>query len=273
MKDYYEILGINRDADETAIKAAYKKLAMQYHPDRPTGNLAKFQEIQEAYETLIDKDKKFIYDNPQHTHRHPGGFDFQFSSGFPTGFEDVLFNSVFGRSRKKYTNPTIQLSAGISLEDAFTGKEILASITLPSGREQTINVNIPKGIHDGTTLKLSGIGDDSVAGLPRGDILLTIFIHQHSEFSRSGDDLIKEMEISCIDAMLGKTITVSTIDGRQLQTEIPAGIQHDSMISLNEFGMPNFHVPEKRGRLLIKVKIKIPTITDQQREILQKLDI
>ena len=274
MTDYYQILGVDRTASEQEIKSAYRKLAMQHHPDRG-GDVNKFQEISTAYETLSDANKRAAYDNPAAQYsQQPGGFDFGFEG---RGFESIFghgspFGEIFGFRQRQPVNQTLRLSTSITLEDAFYGKELLAEVSLPSGRNQTVNIKIPKGIHDGTTLKLSGMGDDSIQGLPRGDILLNVHVQDHPKFMRVGDDLVQTLEISCIDAMLGTNVTVTDLDNIQLDTAIPAGIQHDSMLGLADRGMPNFHTGNK-GRLLLKIKIKIPTLSDTQKEDLRKLNI
>lgn len=268
--DHYQTLGVNRNATPEEIKKAYRSLAMKHHPDRG-GDVNKFKEIQTAYDTLSDDQKRAQYDNPQpqfdpnaggfQFHFGPGGFDF--GPGSPFG---DLFG--FGRPRQPI-NRSLQLQTTISLEEAFYGKEVIATIKLPSGRDQTVNIKIPQGIHEGTTLRLSGMGDDSAPNLPRGDLLLTVHIQDHARFVRQGDDLVQEFHIDCIDAMLGKTISVTTIDNRRLETFIPDGTQHDSVLSLNGFGMPNFNDPSRRGRLLIRVKVTVPKLTDQQKEKLK----
>lgn len=274
--DYYQILGVNRDSSEQEIKAAYRKLAMQHHPDKG-GDATKFHEINEAYDTLSNPQKRAAYDSPS-PQFDGNNFHFDFGDMFPPGFEHMFrqggpFDGMFSFQRRAPTNQNIQLSTSISLEDAFHGKEIIANVTLPSGREQTINIKIPKGIHEGATLRLAGMGDDSLPNAPRGDIMLTIHVNAHPTFHRQGDDLIREFEINCIDAILGKTITVETLDGRTLQTEIPAGIQSDSIISLPGQGMPNFNMPDRRGRLLLKLKVKIPQLSEDQKNILRSLNI
>lgn len=270
MTDYYQILGVERTATEQEIKSAYRKLAMQHHPDRG-GDSEQFQKISEAYATLIDPQKKSAYDNPQPQFQHNFG-------GVPPGFEEIFgqgspFGDVFGFRRRSPTNHSLQLSASITLEEAFHGKEVYATINLPSGREQTVNIKIPPGVHEGTTLRLSGMGDDSIPNIPRGDILLTIHIHNHPVFQRSGDDLIQEVEVTCFDAILGKSIIVNSIDGRQLQAEIPEGTQHGTVLNIAGYGMPNFNVPTRRGRMLLKIKIKIPILNDEQKNQLRNIEI
>jgi len=277
MKDYYQVLGVDKSANDQDIKSAFRKLAMNHHPDRG-GDIAKFQEIQEAYQVLSDPQKRAEYDNPQPQFYHQnagGGTTFDFGG---TPFEEIFgqghpFGDFFGFRRRSPINQNIQLQTSITLEDAFNGKEVLASLTLPSGREQTINIKIPAGIHNGTTLKLSGMGDDSLPGIPRGDILLTIQVQDHHKFKRQGDDLICDVEVTTIAAMLGTEVIVETIDQRQLQTEIPSGIQHDSLLSLVGQGMPNFNDPSRRGRLLIRIKLTVPELSEIQKDALRKLNI
>ena len=266
--DYYQTLGVDRNASQDEIKKAYRSLAMKHHPDRG-GDQAKFKEIEEAYRTLSDEQARAEYDNPQPQGFNfgGGGFEHFFGQGHP-------FGDIFGFSQRRAPmNRNIQLQTAISLEEAFYGKDLLANITLPSGREQTINIKIPAGIHEGTTLRLSGMGDDQITGLPRGDILLSVHIQEHPTFKRQGDDLLVEQEITAIDAMTGGNIVVVGIDGKRLETTIPAGVQYDSILSLAGHGMPNFHDAGRRGRLLIKIKIRIPQITEDQKIELRKLNI
>lgn len=276
MSDYYQILGVSKDASPDEIKKAYRGLASKHHPDKG-GDTAKFQEIQTAYATLSDAEKRHQYDNPR-----PDGF--QQYGGFPPGFEDIFshfagggnpFGDIFGRQQRTQQpqrNRTLNMQTSITLEEAFLGKELLATITLPSGKDQTIEVKIPAGIHDGTTLRLSGMGDNSVANLPRGDIHLTVRIEEHSRFVRNGDDLLTTLKVSAIDAILGKTEQVTTIDGKVLEVKITPGTQHGQMLGATGYGMPKMHDNRFKGRLLMQVNIVVPTnLTQTQLEKLKNL--
>lgn len=271
MADYYKILGVERNATQDDIKKAYRKLAAKHHPDRG-GDTATFQEIAAAYDTLSNPEKREQYDNP----RPQFGDGFQQHGGMPEGFEDLFrnfgFGDIFGRRPQAVRNRTLNLQTSITLEDAFNGKTLTSTLRLPSGRDQTIEIKIPAGIRDGTTLRLAGVGDDSISSVPRGDIHLTVHILPHSVFKRDNDDLIFDVDINCFEAILGKTIQFDTIDGRTLETNVPSGIQPGQQLNIHGHGMPNINTPVMRGRLLININITIPTtLTDSQKTELKKI--
>ena len=273
MTDYYQILGVDRNASQDAIKKAYRSLASKHHPDKG-GDTVKFQEIQAAYATLSDPQKKEQYDNPQ-----PQGMHFT-HGGVPPGFEDMFAqmfggggNPFFGGGRQPppQRNRTLNLQTQISLEDAFHGKELIANIQLPSGKNQTLEVKIPAGINDGMTLRLAGMGDDSIGNVPRGDIHLTVSILPHPVYQRQNDDLIRTLSVNCLDAIIGKTMTFDTLDNRTLEIAISAGTQPGQILSVNGYGMPNINNNGMKGRLLIQVEITIPTLTESQKDLIRQI--
>jgi DnaJ-class molecular chaperone len=265
MTNYYEILGVSKSATLDEIKKAYRKKASVWHPDKG-GDTGKFQEIQEAYEVLSNPSKRQAYDNPQP--------QFQQFGGVPPGFEDFFsqafgmnnpFGDIFGRSQRQQKNRNLSLQIQISLEDAFNGKDLTFSVTLPRGKEQVCEVKIPKGIQDGTTLRLSRMGDDSIPDLPRGDIHLTISIMPHNKFQRQGDDLIYKLEVDAIDAILGKSFNIETLDKKNLEIKVRSGTQHNTLLAAHGYGMPNMQDNRFVGRLLVQIDIKIPTnLTEEQ---------
>jgi DnaJ-class molecular chaperone len=275
--DHYSTLGVDRNASPEDIKRAYRKLASQHHPDKG-GDKAKFQDIQAAYDTLSNPDKKSQYDNPM-----PQGFHHQ--GNMPHGFEDVFahmfgngnpFGDVFGRrpQPQPVRNRTLNLQTQISLEDAFHGKDMIATIQLPSGRDQILEIKIPAGVADGTTLRLAGMGDDSIGNMPRGDIHLSVHVMPHHEYQRQGDDLVKSLKINCIDAMLGKTVQFTTIDNRTLEINIVPGTQHGQTLAVQGYGMPNMSNSYMKGRLLLNINITIPTsISEDQKHLLRQINL
>ena len=276
MADYYQILGVAKSATQDEIKKAYRKLASQHHPDKG-GDTKKFQEVEEAYRTLGDPEKRSQYDNP----KPQFGEGYQQYGGMPPGFEDIMsqmfggqngFGDLFGRRPQAARNRTLNLQTLITLEDAFTGKDLVANVRLPSGRDQTLEVKIPAGIRSGVTLRLAGMGDDSISNVPRGDIHLTVDVSPHKTFKREEDDLIISFDINCFDAILGKKIEFNTIDGKTLETNIPPGIQPGQTLNVQGHGMPSMTNPLMRGRLLININITIPTtLTSDQKESLRKI--
>ena len=275
MADYYNVLGISKGASPDEIKRAYRRLASQHHPDKG-GDTKKFQEIEEAYRTLSDPEKRSQYDNPQP--QYHGGFG---GGGMPPGFEDI-FSQMFGSGggnpffgqgfrQQPQRNRVLNIQTTITLEEAFHGKDLMATLGLPSGKEQVVEIKIPAGVQDGSVLRLAGMGDDTFANAPRGDIHLTINVSQHHRFQRQGDDLICDIEITCIDAMLGKTFYVDTIDGKTLEIGIRPGTQHGQMLAAHGYGMPKLGDNRFKGRMLVNVNVIIPNnLTDVQKQMLEQ---
>ncbi len=272
MSDYYTTLGLSKNASQDEIKKAFRRLASQHHPDKG-GDTKKFQEIQAAYETLSDPNKRAAYDNPAP--------QFQGFNGMPPGFEDFFnafggnnpFGDLFGRrAQRPQKNRNLSFQTQITLEDAYTGRELTMSINLPSGREQVCEIKIPRGIQDGVTLRLANMGDDSIASLPRGDIHLTVQIVPHGVFQRQNDDLIRILNVDAIDAILGKNYMIETIDKKVLEVKINSGTQHGTILAAAGYGMPNINDPRFVGRMLIQVNIQIPnSLSEQQLNKLREI--
>jgi len=266
--DYYETLGVPKGASEEEIKKAYRKLAMKHHPDRG-GDASKFKEIEEAYRILGDPNARAEYDQPKQYSSRADGF------GVPPGFEGFFhhfggnFSDLFRPQRPR--NRDLNFHTRITLEDAFYGKELVVNFFKANGQEKILNVKIPQGIQNGMTLRLQGVGDDSLPQAQVGDVLITVEVVQNREFKRQGDDLIKEVEINCIDAMLGKEILITTIDGKTLTGRVPPGSQPDSILNIPGQGMPNMNNPNSRGRLLLHIRMTVPQLTEDQKEQLKKI--
>ena len=274
MDDHYQTLGVSKTATQEEIKLAYRKLASKNHPDRG-GDTAAFQKIQAAYDNVGDPEKRAAYDNPSPQGFHQHG-------GMPQGFEDILrhfggfgggFSDIFGQShhRQQQRNRTLNLQTSITLEEAYTGRDLVATIILPSGREQVVNVKIPAGVNDGTILRLQALGDDTYPNLPRGDVHLSVTVMPDQYFERQGDDLVRELEVNALDAILGTELNIETIDHKTLSISIKPGTQPGTIMGATGYGMPNMHDSRFKGRLLLKVKIIIPTLlTDEQKELIRQ---
>ncbi len=355
-RDYYEVLGVGKSADEKELKKAYRKKAMEFHPDRNPGNKEaeeKFKEVNEAYEILSDPEKRSAYDNYGHAAFEQGGMGSGFGgfqggfSGFG-GFEDIfgdLFGSAFGgsSSRQRRNAPTkgsdIRYRINISFEEAAFGVEKEIAITREDecsvchgsgakpgthahtcptcngagqvnrqvktpfgammstsvcptcgGSGETIDekcpkchgskvekvkvqkkVRIPAGIDDGSTIRMSGEGNQGLRGGPKGDVYLTVTISPHKYFKREGYNVWLEIPISFVDAALGAQIKVPTLDG-DVKYMIPEGTQTGTVFRLKEKGIPYLN-SNRRGDQLIKVTIETPKkMNAKQKEALKAFD-
>ena len=274
MTDYYQTLGVHKDATPDEIKYAFRKMAAQHHPDRG-GNTSVFQEVQAAYATLSDPEKKVQYDNPQPQGFHfngagPAGMEEFFAQAFGNGHNNP-FGNMFGQ-RQPQRNRTLNLQTIITLEEAYLGKNVVANVRLPSGLEQVLEVKIPPGVRDNTVLRLAGMGDDTFSNIPRGDIHLTVSIQPHQIYQRQGDDLIRKLSISCFDAILGKTTKFNTIDEKVLEINIAPGTQHGQTLAVQGYGMPYMTDQRMKGRLLLEINIFVPTdLNQQQKELVKQI--
>lgn len=264
--DYYSILGVNRGATPEEIKKAYRGMAMKHHPDRG-GDEKKFKEISIAYEILSNPEKRQMFDagmdpnNPHHGNFHHAHspFGFQFNRG--TGFDDLFGHFGFRPQRK---NKSVNINIEITLEEVLNGKDIDAEITLPSGQKKIINISIPPGVDSGQQIRYTGMGDNSIQGIPPGDLIVSIFVIPHPVYKREGDSIIYEETISVWDALLGTKLGISTLSGKVLEIKIPPGTQPETIFSCRGEGIPNTRT-KQRGNLMVRIKVLIPKIVDNEK--------
>ena len=285
--DYYELLGVPRDADQDAIRRAYRKLARKYHPDVNSDPDAedRFKEIGEAYEVLSDPDKRQRYDRlgaswrQQEQQAPDANFeDFFTGQGFGTRdtrfeFSDDLFERLFGAFGGGPGRPSAGPVRGadrealleLSLEDALEGGR--RKLTLD---HREIDVNFPAGVRDGQLIRLAGQGGPGRDGAPPGDLYLRIALKPHPHFRRRGaDDLDVDLPVTPWQAALGATVPVQTPTG-SAQVRVPAGSSSGRRLRLRGRGLPKSG--GGRGDLHAIVKITVPKeLSDRERELYEQL--
>ena len=252
--DYYSILGVNKQATPEEIKKAYRKLASQHHPDKG-GDTAKFQEIQTAYDTLSDPQKRQEYDNPhvnQNIH-----FDFGNSP-----FADIFAQFGFGprgqfHQQQPRRNKDLRVEVPVGLAETLQDQEKLISVQMTNGERKTVNITIPRGIASGTTMKYPGLGDHMFNNLPQGDLLVTIQVLPHPTYIPNGLDLLTDLNINCFDAITGCQKNVVGLDGRVFLVSVPAGTQPNTKLKLTGEGLWAFR-QDVKGSLYVNVNISIP---------------
>ena len=257
--DHYQTLGVSRDADASEIKKAYRKLAGKHHPDKG-GDENKFKEIQQAYETLSDPEKRAEYDNPN-PFRNIGGDPF---AGRGNPFADI-FGDIFGQQRRPQ-NFNAETSIGISLEDVYFGST--KRVDVGTG---AIDIEIPKGIKDGTIFNVPGKAPQQDPNYPPGDLRIRVIIERHHSFGRDGRDLIGAIEVDYLSAILGTKVTIKHISGKQLQVTVPANTSPDSRLKLRGEGFIQPHNGVV-GDFLILVKVGPPEdLSEQHKKLLQQI--
>lgn len=262
--DYYQILGVEKNASQDDIKKAYRKLANKHHPDKG-GDQAKFKDISVAYETLSDPQRRAEYDMQQQGGRQ---FHFRTGSGGFGAFHDIFGQHFdpFGMGGHPFQgrvarNRDLNIQCQISLLDSFTGKQLEANYTLPSGKQQNIVINIPAGIGSGETIRYPGLGDDSITNIKRGNLNVTVIVLPDPNYQRVNDDLYTIVNINPIEAIIGCRKKVKTITGQEMDLEIRAGVESGTEFASSGRGFPNPHSNTK-GRFVSVVNIQTPTITD-----------
>ncbi|MFM6188759.1 MAG: molecular chaperone DnaJ [Planktothrix sp.] len=349
--DYYEILGVSRDADTEELKRAYRRLARKYHPDvnKEPGAEERFKEISRAYEVLKEPEMRARYDRfgEAGVAGGAGGFDPNFTDPFTDIFES--FFSGFGggmganAQARKRTGPVrgddLRLDLRLDFKEAIFGGEKEIRIkhletcetctgtgAKPGTRPQTcstcggsgqvrratrtpfgsftqvsvcpncngtgqmiedkcstcggrglnevtkkLKINVPAGVDNGTRLRVASEGDAGKRGGPPGDLYVFLSVAPDAKFRRDGINILSEVKISYLQAILGFNFDVETVDGPTKLT-IPPGTQPGTVLTLESKGVPRLGNPVSRGDHLITVLVEIPTkVTPEERELLEQL--
>ena len=258
--DYYNILGIARNASPEEIKKAYRKLAMTHHPDRG-GDHTQFANINSAYEVLSNSDKRDAYDHPQQA--NPFGGQQQGQNPFAgTPFEHH-FQHGFGQQQQRQTprNRDINLQADISLLDVLTGKNLIIQYHLQTGKVETVTVDVPAGAKHGDTIQYEGLGDNGHPRYPRGNLQVRVRVSKSKHWVRDQDNLITKQVINVFDLLLGCVIIITTLDNKKLELKIPQGTKPGAKFSIPGYGFPNMQT-QQRGNMYVTINTEIPLITD-----------
>jgi len=278
MKNYYDILGVNEQSTSAEITKAFKDLAKQHHPDRG-GTQEKFQEINEAHDTLKSSQKRHDYDSMRKFGGGTGGAQHPFFnedifgdifSGFGQG-GDMDFNGRFnftGRNgderifrNVKRGNRNVQVRMAISIKEAMTKSEKTINYKLPSGREEFATVKIPAGVQHGVTFKYAGMGDDSIKNMPRGDLMVQMSVLDSDGYTRKGNDLYTDKTIDCFQAVRGHKIQLKTLEDSVITVNVPSGTQPGTLLMVRSKGMPIHKTTGIRGNLYVKIHVLIPQLS------------
>ena len=278
MKNYYDILGVNEQSTSADITKAFKDLAKQHHPDRG-GTQEKFQEINEAHDTLKSSQKRHDYDSMRKFGGGTGGAQHPFFnedifgdifSGFGQG-GDMDFNGKFnftGRNGDERTfrnvrqgNRSVNVRMAISIKEAMTSDEKTISYKLPSGREEFATVKIPAGVQHGVTFKYTGMGDDSIKNVPRGDLMVQMSVLDSDGYTRKGNDIYTDKTIDCFQAVRGHDIKLKTLEDSVITVKVPSGTQPGTLLMVRSKGMPIHKTIGIRGNLYVKIHVLIPQLS------------
>ena len=290
-KDYYKILGVERNASEEDIRKAYRKLAMQYHPDRnPNDKQAeeRFKEINEAYQVLNDSKKRAHYDRLGSEYSNwqrrgaPGDFNWDDYGGFPGGvrveygdLDDLFggaggfsdfFRTIFGqgagtgtRARARQQPQGYQQELEITLDEAYQGT---TRVFESNGKQK--QVRIPAGVRTGSKVRVAGAGPNGL------DLYLIVEVKEDPRFERRGNDLHTTATVNVFTAILGGEADVETLGGK-VKLSIPAGTQPEQVFRLAGRGMPSVKNPNEKGDLYVRLKVQIPKyLSAKQRELLEE---
>jgi curved DNA-binding protein len=300
-KDYYATLGVARDASADDIKKSYRKLARKYHPDVSKEKDAeeKFKEVQVAYDTLSDPEKRAAYDQlgqhrPGEDFRPPPGWEqqFRFEQGNLDDFDLADLFEHFGggafrgqgaRARRGGAGGFVmpgqdyEVTAHLTLDELYRGAEVSLDVSAPERTPdgalhrvpKTVRIRVPKGATDGERLRVPGKGGPGVGGGPAGDLYLNIALRPHPLYKVSGHDLYLELPVTPWEAVLGAEVEVPTLDGR-VKVSVRPGSRAGQKLRLAAKGLPKPR--EGHGDLYCVLQVVTPSVlSDREKQLYEEL--
>mgnify|MGYP003493108923 FL=1 len=284
-KDYYKILEVEKGASKEELKKAFRKKAHEFHPDKKTGDEAKFKEVNEAYQVLSDDQKRAQYDRfgsngPQFGGQGGGagfgGFDFGgfnfegFQGGQEFDLNDIFsaFGGGFGRRVRKGRD--IVLSLNISFKESVQGTDKTIKVPENSAQkgQKEVSIKIPAGIESGQMMKLQGYGEAIDGGQP-GDMLVKMYIESHKSLRKEGIHLVTNLQVKLTDAILGATYDVEGVEG-PIKIKIPKGIQTGKILRIKGAGIAAGRF--QHGDLLVVIEVEIPdSLSKEQKKLIEEL--
>jgi len=283
LKNFYEVIGVPKNATDPEIRQKYRKLARKYHPDLNPGDKhaeTKFKEITEAYEVLSDPKNRKKYNLYGENWDQVNGIGSRYQRGshyshfrqdnqesnYGNFTQSDLFDGfgdLFGRHRRPSRSRRIETAIKVGLEEAYSGTNKRITINSEGGKSRQIEVTIPPGVNTGSVIRISPGGGQQ--------IILNISVTPHKRFVRKDDDLITKVEIPLEDAILGGEINVTTLTGEVL-LKVPAESQNGQRIRLAGQGMPKLNHKDIKGHLYVEIRPVLPkNLTEQQRDLVIKL--
>lgn len=252
MKNLYQTLGVERTATADEIKRAYRRLAGQHHPDKG-GDTRLFQEIQAAYDVLGDPQRRAEYDNP-----HMGGMHFGpgFAGGQPFNFDTIfdIFGTRFQHNPFHQQRMQARMTLWVTLADIAQGGRKTVSVGTQSGT-QTVEIEIPEGIEDGTTIQYAGLAPGG------GDLIIQYRIHAHPGWQRQGLNLMTEQTINIWNCVLGGELLMRDLLGSQLTVTVPPRTQPGTVMRLRGRGLRQ---KNNVGDILVRINAMIPDHIDDE---------
>ena len=258
---YYETLGVSDTATAEEIKRAYRKLASQHHPDKG-GDTKKFQEIQTAYDTISDNEKRQQYDMQRngfggnqfnrHPHHDINDIFKNFGFSFSTGSGDP-----FSGFRQPQRNKDLRVDIQIPLVTTLENQIKTISVQTTNGHRETVQVNIPRGIPNGSNIKYPGLGDNMFNTLQRGDLYVQIHVVNPEGFLVNSIDLYTKIRVNCLLAITGGPTIVTGLDGKEFELTIPSGTQPGVQFRIAQQGLYQMNA-DTRGDLFVEMSVVIP---------------